>query len=221
MRIAELTRVEKHDAIVRLYREGYTQEKLGQMWGYTQPMITIILAAEIRNQQLAQKNINNLYAKVTPSQESIIRQAPVEVQDTIAELVATRVEEIPPTPREVKEAVRQGKPAPKKRKPKKMKVSQTRTLVEQAKYLPERLEETVDKMRRDPSELVATRIFDRGSHSIPVHSTSMGAPVLHRIGLTEIPSESELVFFDGINHEMCCPDSVPAQRQINEDGVSE
>ena len=83
-----LSRDERNEAIVKLYRDGWTQEALGQMWSVSQQQISNIVGADKRteNLQLTCKTSE----KLLPSHEELIRRAPEPFRDEIAKIVLTR-----------------------------------------------------------------------------------------------------------------------------------
>ena len=135
-----LTSDERNEAIVRLYREGWKQEALAQMWGITHQQISNIVGAKTRTEKLcnrvAKSQIGRWYAyelpSLTPKHEQIIRRAPQQLQDKVTEVVLTR----------------------KTKKP--LTVAQTNTLVTEINVNPEQALATLDTLLNNPQE---TRII--------------------------------------------------------------
>lgn len=65
---------ERNDAIVRLYKEGWKQEALAQMWGITNQQVSNIVGAEKRMERIS--NRVGKTQKLSPKHEQIIRRAP-------------------------------------------------------------------------------------------------------------------------------------------------
>ena len=65
-------RRKRNDAIVKLYRDGYTQEAIGQMFGIKHSQISNITGAKERSERVLPGN----KAEITPKHEQVIRQAP-------------------------------------------------------------------------------------------------------------------------------------------------
>lgn len=82
-----LSKDERNEAIVKLYKEGWKQEALGKLWGITKQQISNIVGADARTKKV---NPVDSKQKLTPKHEQIIRRAPEPIQDKIAEVVLTR-----------------------------------------------------------------------------------------------------------------------------------
>jgi len=130
-----LSNDERNEAIVKLYKDGYKQEALGQMWGINKAQVSYIVGAEDRAEKVRPANSNQ---KLTPKHERIIRRAPKEVQDKVAGVVLTRETK----PKDVS----------KKPKQKRLTVAQTNTLVNEVSKAPERADEILDHLLENPQE---------------------------------------------------------------------
>jgi hypothetical protein len=88
-----MTKAERNDAIVKMYRGGYTQEAIGEMFGIVQAQIGYIVGAEERVERLS---LSDNSQKLSTAHEQVLRKAPKHLQDKIAEVVLTRVESAKP-----------------------------------------------------------------------------------------------------------------------------
>ena len=77
---------ERNEAIVRLYKEGWKQKALAEMWGVSQQQISNVVGAKERTEKIQP----GCKIELTPKHEQVIRKAPEELQDKIAEVVLTR-----------------------------------------------------------------------------------------------------------------------------------
>lgn len=141
-----LSKSERNEAIVKLYREGWKQEALGELWGMSLGQINYIIGADKRTGKISpgEKGV-----KLTPKHEQIIRRAPEPIQDKIAEVVLTR----------------ETKPKEENDKPKKkiLTVAQTNSLVKEAEENPEKIDETLDFLIDHPEEDNIVGIDDNGN----------------------------------------------------------
>ena len=124
-----LTSDERNEAILRLYREGWKQEALANMWGIDQGQISRIVGAYERTQRIC--TVHKTNQKLTSKHEEIIRRADEHFQDKVAEVVLTR-------------------------KPKRLTVAQTNTLVTEINDKPEQALAILDTLLNNPQE---TRII--------------------------------------------------------------
>ena len=81
-------KAERNNAIVQLYRNGYTQEAIGAMFGVEQGQISRVIGAKERSAKVVSHN-NAIKSELTPAHEQVIRTAPKPLQDKIAEVVLT------------------------------------------------------------------------------------------------------------------------------------
>ena len=70
-----LTKAERNDAIVKLYRDGYTQEAIGEMFGIDKGQISRVIGAKERSAKVVSHN-NAIKSELTPAHEQVIRTAP-------------------------------------------------------------------------------------------------------------------------------------------------
>ncbi|MCZ6680298.1 MAG: ParB N-terminal domain-containing protein [Candidatus Poribacteria bacterium] len=148
-----LTKAERNDAIVKLYREGYTQEAVGEMFGIDQGNISRVVGALERTERICvthkEKGIV-FNTNLTPAHEEKIRKAPKPLQDKIAEVVLTREDSTPEsTQAEIPLDDVKAKPKPKS---KPLTVSQTNTLVGEINQNPAQAEELLDHLLDNPQE---------------------------------------------------------------------
>ena len=83
-----MTKAERNDAIVKMYRDGYTQEAIGEMFGIDKGQISRVIGAKERSAKVVSHN-NAIKSELTPAHEQVIRTAPKPLQDKIAEVVLT------------------------------------------------------------------------------------------------------------------------------------
>ena len=76
---------------MRLYRDGYTQEAIGEMFGITKSMVSRITGAKERTARVRAKGVLSTQ-ELMPAHEQVLRKAPKPLQDKMAEVVLTRVE---------------------------------------------------------------------------------------------------------------------------------
>ena len=69
------------DAIVKLYKDGWTQEALGQMWNVNHGQISRIIGAKERTERLCESH--NLKEKLLPGHEELIRRAPEQISHVL------------------------------------------------------------------------------------------------------------------------------------------
>ena len=68
-----MTKAERNDAIVKMYRGGYTQEAIGEMFGIVQAQIGYIVGAEERVERLS---LSDNSQKLSTANEQVLRKAP-------------------------------------------------------------------------------------------------------------------------------------------------
>ena len=119
-----MTKAERNDAIVKLYREGYTQEAIGEMFGIVQAQVGYIVGAEERVERLS---LSDNSQKLSTAHEQVLRKAPKPLQDKIAEVVLTREKTVKSESPQA-EIPLDGAKAKPKPKSKPLTVSQTNTL---------------------------------------------------------------------------------------------
>lgn len=124
-----LTKDERNEAIVKLYKDGWKQGALAQMWGIDHGQISRIVGAKERTEKIKEMCPAHISesATLTPKHEQIIRRAPLEKQDKIAEVVLTR--EIRP-----------------------LSVAQTNTLVNKIREDKDKSDEILDHLLINPGE---------------------------------------------------------------------
>ena len=130
-----LTNDERNEAIVTLYKDGFKQEALAQMWGLTQGQVSNIVGADERSNKILPGNKKQ---QLTPKHEQVIRRAPEPLQDKVAEVVLTRETE--------------HNKSDEQPKPKNLTVAQTNTLVNEVRKDPEKGEEILDYLLEHPDE---------------------------------------------------------------------
>jgi len=131
-----LTKDERNGAIVKLYKDGFKMEALGEMWGITHQQVSNIVGADERTKSL-QPGCKTKQS-LTPKHEQVIRKAPKELQDKVAEVVLTRK----PKPKE----------PDKGPKNKRLTVAQTNTLVNEVSKDVGKGEVILDHLLENPQE---------------------------------------------------------------------
>ena len=93
-----MTKAERNDAIVKMYRDGYTQEAIGEMFGIDKGQISRVIGAKERSAKVVSHN-NAIKSELTarimhdayldgvvttqelkPAHEEVIRKAPKPLQ---------------------------------------------------------------------------------------------------------------------------------------------
>ena len=71
-----MTKAERNDAIVKMYRDGYTQEAIGEMFGIDRTLVSKVAGAKERTERIVNNSHSEIRGEITAAHEQVLRKAP-------------------------------------------------------------------------------------------------------------------------------------------------